>query len=380
MLNLYGDRAFYTIAMPALLVSTLLSLPGCGDICAGLCPSPSGSLSGNASPLNTLPSPTYVVSTLAGNGTHGFADGNSTNAQFNLPAGAALDASGNVYIGDYLNHRIRKIDTQGTVTTLAGSTVGFTNAIGASAQFNLPAGVAVDSSGNVYVADSGNHRIRAITSGGTVSALAGNGIAGFTDGNSASAQFHSPLGVAVDSSGNVYVADSGNHRIRTITSGGTVSTLAGNGTSGFVEGNGTSAQFNNPQGLAVDSSGNIYVADSGNHRIRKITSAGNVTTLAGNGSAGFADGNGTSAQFNNPEGVAVDPNGNLYVSEFDGCRIRKITSIGGVTTVAGNGICVVVDGQGLAAGLDKPWGIAVDSSGYLFVADHYGQRIRKITH
>ena len=203
-----------------------------------------------------------------------------------------------------------------TVSTLAGSTYGYTDGTGTSAQFNNPIGVAVDGAGNVYVADRYNHRIRKITTSGVVSTLAGSGTSGYADGTGTSAQFSNPTGVAVDGAGNVYVADQVNHRIRKITTSGVVSTLAGSGTSGYTDGTGTSAQFNYPTGVAVDGAGNVYVADQGNHRIRKITTSGVVSTLAGSGTSGYTDGTGTSAKFSYPTGVAVDGAGNVYVADL----------------------------------------------------------------
>ncbi|MEO5948894.1 MAG: prepilin-type N-terminal cleavage/methylation domain-containing protein [Candidatus Saccharimonas sp.] len=199
----------------------------------------------------------------------------------------------------------------GGVTTLAGS-------------FNAPYGVATDSADNIYVADYGNNRIRKITQAGIDTVLAGTGVSGFANGAGVSAQFNHPQNLDVDSAGNVYVADYGNNRIRKITPAGVVSTLAGSGVAGFADGAGGSAQFNYPGGIAVDSSGIVYVADKSNHRIRKITSAGVVSTLAGSGVAGFADGAGGSAQFYNPSGVAVDSSGNIYVADRFNNRIRKI--------------------------------------------------------
>jgi PKD repeat protein len=320
-----------------------------------------------------------VVSTLAGSGTAGFADGTGTAAQFNYPHGVAVDSSGNVYVADEYNHRIRKITAAGVVSTLAGSGVaGFADGTGTEAQFYRPNGVAVDSSGNVYVGDHLNHRIRKITAAGDVSTLAGSGVAGFADGTGITAQFNYPGHLALDSSGNIYVADHFNHRVRKITPAGVVSTLAGSGAAGFADGTGTAAQFNYPFGVAVDSSGNVYVTDHSGHRIRKITPVGVVSTLAGSGVAGFADGTGTDAQFYNPYEVDVDSSGNVYVADTTNYRIRKITTAGVVSTLAGSGVAGFADGMGADSQFNNPIGIALDSSGNLYVGDGNNHRIRKI--
>jgi sugar lactone lactonase YvrE len=321
---------------------------------------------------------TSTVSTLAGSGEFGFAEGTGAAAQFWGPYGVAVDASGNVYVADEGNHRIRKITPTGTVSTLAGSgTAGFADGSGTLAQFFYPLGVAVDASDNVYVADKRNHCIRKITPTGTVSTLAGSGTAGFADGSGVAAQFYSPYGVAVDALGNVYVADAVNHRIRKVTPSGTVSTLAGSGTAGFADSTGTNAQFNNPFGVAVDASGNVYVADRLNHRIRKITPTGTVSTLAGS-TYGSADGAGTNAQFSSLEGVTVDASGNVYVADTPNQRIRKITPSGTVSTLAGSATAGFADGSGTAAQFNRPTGVAVDASGNVYVADALNSRIRKI--
>ena len=210
-----------------------------------------------------------MVSTLAGS-DYGFADGTGAAAQFSNPSGVAVDASGMVYVADQANNRIRKITPAGVVSTLAGSSYGFANGTGTAAQFADPLSVAVDAAGMVYVADSGNNRIRKITPAGVVSTLAGSGY-GFANGTGTAAQFANPFGVAVDATGTVYVADMYNHRIRKITPAGVVSTLAGSGVDGFANGTGTAAQFAFPRGVAVDAAGTVYVADGNNNRIRKIT-------------------------------------------------------------------------------------------------------------
>jgi len=328
-------------ALILLIVGTLIS-----------CPKPTGS-----------PSKVWVVSTIAGGGNP---------AEFNSPSGVAVDASGNVYVADTNNHRIRKITlTSREVSTIAGSTEGFADDAGTSAKFDWPSGVAVDAAGNVYVADFYNHRIRRIIlTSREVNTLAGGGNP---------AQFNHPVGVAVDSSGNVYVADYGNHRIRKITlTSREVNTLAGSGTAGSADGLGTAAQFRNPTGVAVDAKGNVYVADFSNNRIRKITSGGEVDTLAGTGTPGSKDGAGTSAQFNEPTGVALDAEGNVYVADSGSHLIRKITPEGVVSTIAGSGTAGFKDDAGTEAQFNTPKGVAVDAEGNIYVADHYNHRIRKI--
>ena len=321
------------------------------------------------------------VSTLAGSGTPTFANGTGSAASFFYPNQAAVDGSGNLYVSDRLNHRIRKITPEGVVTTLAGSgTQTFADgSIGSAASFNFPIGIAVDGSGNVYVGDGNNNRIRKITASGEVSTLAGNAAFGFADGSGAGVKFYMPAGVAVDGSGNVNVADYKNHRIRKITSAGVVTTLAGSAWEGYTDGSGSAAQFANPWGVTVDGGGNVYVADYSNNRIRKITSAGLVTTLAGSGTATFADGNGSAASFKQPKGVAVDGSGNVYVADAGNSRIRKITPSGLVTTLAGSGTATYADGTVSAAGFNHPTGVAVDGSGNVYVMDENNHRIRIIS-
>jgi sugar lactone lactonase YvrE len=270
--------------------------------------------------------PAGEVITLAGTAdSDGEDNANGISASFNNPTGVAVDESGNVYVADQSNDLIRKISPTGDVTTLAGNpTWGAVNGNGTSASFDFPSGVAVDGSGYVYVADKNNSLIRKISPTGDVTTLAGTGNPGAVNGNGTLASFNFPNGVAVDGSGNVYVADKNNHLIRKISPTGDVTTLAGTGNPGAVNGNGTLASFNFPYGVAVDGSGNVYVADQNNHLIRKISPTGDVTTLAGTGSPGAVNGNGTLASFNNPAGVAVDGSGNVYVADKNNSLIRKI--------------------------------------------------------
>jgi sugar lactone lactonase YvrE len=239
-------------------------------------------------------------------------------------------------------------------------------------------GLAVDANGNIYVADAGNHLIRKITPAGVVTTLAGSGKPEFADGDGVSASFSSPSWVALDKNGNLYVSDFNNNRIRKITPSGVVTTLAGSETAGYADGQGTAAQFKGPSGIAVDGIGNIYVGDRGNNRIRKISPSGVVTTLAGSETAGYADGQGKAAKFNNPTSLAVDGIGNLYVADNGNNRIRKITPSGTVTTLAGSGNTGAEDGYGTAASFKGPWGIAVDAIGTVYVADQQNHKIRKI--
>jgi sugar lactone lactonase YvrE len=327
----------------------------------------------------------YNFTTMAGYAGYGSADGTGSAARFYNPLGVAVDSAGNLYVADSGNCTIRKVTPAGVVTTLAGlaGSYGSADGTGSAARFNFPSGVAVDSAGNVYVADEFNDTIRKVTPAGVVTTLAGlAGNSGSADGTGSAAQFFQPVGVAVDSAGNVYVADGANNTIRKITSAGVVTTLAGQaGSFGSADGTGTAAQFYNPSGVAVDGAGNVYVADYANHTIRKITSAGVVTTLAGlAGSPGNADGTGSAARFNIPSGVAVDSAGNLYVAEFGNSTIRKVTPAGVVTTVAGlAGSLGSADGTGSAARFYNPSGVAVDTNGSVYVADYGNHTIRKIT-
>jgi sugar lactone lactonase YvrE len=330
-----------------------------------------------------------TVSTLAGDpGWFGDADGTGSAARFDNPNGITVDGSGNLYVAEMRNHTIRKITPSGTVTTLAGAAKqpGSTDGTGAGARFYTPTGVAWTTWGaSLYVADSGNDTIRVVyPSDGTVSTVAGAAEQfGSTDGPVSSARFGFPYGVATDADGNVYVADNGNSTIRKVSWVGAsrvVTTLAGApNQDGSIDGTGTAARFSNPFSVALDGAGNVYVADFGNHNIRKITPTGIVTTLAGvAGQPGSADGTGSDAHFNHPTGVAADGSGNVYVADSINNTIRKITPGGVVSTLAGlAGQSGSDDGIGTGARFLSPFGVAVDASGNLYVTDG-NQTIRKI--
>ncbi len=319
-----------------------------------------------------------IVTTLAGS-SQGFADGTGAGASFSNPFGVAALSNGTIVVADHANSRIRLVTPGGVVTTLAGSgSAAFANGTGTAASFNVPTGVAVTSTGDIVVADYSNHRIRLVTSAGVVTTLAGSGTPAFANGTGAGASFNFPFGVAVTSTGNIVVADTSNHRIRLVTPAGVVTTLAGSGSPAFANGTGADASFYNPTGVAVTSTGNIVVADQGNHRIRLVTPAGVVTTLAGSGTPAFANGTGAGASFYLPAGVAVTSTGDIVVTDQANNRIRLVTPLGVVTTLAGSGAGEFANGTGVAASFSNPIGVAVTPTGDVVVGDQTNQRIRLI--
>jgi sugar lactone lactonase YvrE len=379
-----------------ILTFAMAAAVGCGPSEAGVAdlsmpadlavPSADGALSDLPPPCQTV-----VVSTLTGNHTFGFFDGTggaNGTTEFRNPLGVAVDSVGNVYVADFMNHRVRRVAPDGTTTTLAGNgTPASTDGTGGAdggAQFQFPTGVTVGAAVNVYVAESGAARIREIVTDGGVhtATLAGNK-AGFFDGpDGATSLFYGPAAVAFRQ-GVVYVADG--HRIRKVAAvNGATTTLAGNGVAGFFDGtggaNGTT-QFNSPQGVAVDNIGNVYVADATNNRIRKVALDGTTTTLAGTGTSGSLDGPGATAQFNNPQGVAVDlSTGDVYVADNGNNCIRKVAPDGTTTTLAGSSSPLALhfqDGVGCQALFGQPNGIALLGK-VLFVSEFFN-RIRKIT-
>ncbi len=328
------------------------------------------SLNPSSSSVNMPVADTCVlVSTVAGNGTAGYVDGAGDIAQFMGPYKLDIDAAGNIYVADYSSHIIRKINPAGVVSTLAGTpgVSGWVDGAGAAAQFSYPADVDVDAAGNVFVVDQVGHRVRKIDPMGNVTTIAGNGTAGLTDANGLNAQFNYPSGITVDAAGNLYIADQFNHRIRKIDSAGEVTTLAGTGMfGGYVDGGVATAEFNRPVGIAIDNAGNLYVADNGNNRIRKIDTNNMVSSIF---------------SVSLPPDVDVDASGNIYIVDPNNACIRKIDPMGNVSIAAGT--CApsdagYLDGAAETAMFSTPNGLAVDGTGDVFVADLGNYRIRKI--
>ncbi|MEZ4369008.1 MAG: hypothetical protein R2939_22415 [Kofleriaceae bacterium] len=338
---------------------------------------------------------TGVITTVVGTGVAGFSGdgGAATGAQLSFVASVAVDGAGNLYIADTFNHRIRRVVSgTGVITTVAGTgAAGFSGDGGAATSATLASafGVAVDGDGNLLIADTANHRIRRVEGGtGVISTVAGTGSQGFSgDGGTAtSAQLKEPAAVAVDGTGNLYIADTANHRVRRLATGtAVISTVAGTGVDGFSGDGGvaTSVQLAYPDGVSVDAAGNLYIADTEHHRIRRVESATSViSTVAGTGSVGFSGDGGlaTDAQLALPTGVAVDGAGDLFIADSFNHRIRRVAAgTGVITTVAGTGVLGFGDGgAATSARLARPHGVAVDAAGDLFIADTSNSRIRRV--
>ena len=336
---------------------------------------------------------TYRIETIAGTGTAGFAGdgGQASSAQFSSPCAAIVDSSGAIYVSDSANNRVRKITSDGTVSTVAGNgTAGYSgdgkSATDAGAELDQPCGLALDSSNNLYIADTGNHVIRKVSSG-NISTVAGNSQLGFSGdgGYATSAQLTRPAGVTVDSKGQIYIADSGNHVVRLVTTDGKISTIAGNGapTRAGDGGLATAASLNNPMSIVLDeASGAYYIADTDNGVIRKVTSGGIITTVAGNAIIGFnGDGPGAQTELSYPKSIARDAAGNLYIADCVNSRIRILTTAGNIATIAGNGALGSYgdNGPARAAALNFPSSVALDSSGHIVIVDPDNQKLRRLT-
>ncbi|HLH44532.1 MAG TPA: IPT/TIG domain-containing protein [Bryobacteraceae bacterium] len=327
------------------------------------------------------------IMTLVGNGlvTYSGDGGAAQNALMNAPSGVVIAPSGVVYIADTNNQRVRMIASDGTISTVAGNgTPGFAGdgSTGASAQVNFPTGLATDASGNVYISDTGNQRVRML-SGGSITTVAGNGAAGYggDGGPATSAQINSPAGLAVDKAGNLYIADFSNNAVRKVA-GGTITTIAGTGAAGYAGDGGPAAQaqLNGPAALALDSSGNLYIADSGNHVVRKISPGGIITTIAGNTmSASSGDGGlATAASLAVPNALAADSQGNVYIADASANRVRMVTAGGLIVTIAGAGTAGYSgdNGPAINAQFNGLAGISLDASGNIYVADRANNAIR----
>jgi trimeric autotransporter adhesin len=337
---------------------------------------------------------TGVISTVAGNNTTGSTGdgGPAVKAALNAPHGIAVDSTTNIYISEYGDSRIRKVSkSNGNISTIAGTgSFGFSGDGGAATKANLanPWGISVDGSGNVYFADQRNNRIRKISSSGTIGTAAGNGVLSYSGDNGPAirAQLNGPQGIATDAAGNVYIVDGLNNAVRKVSTAGVISTIAGTGTLGFSGdgGQGTSAQLNRPQAVAADAAGNVYIADTGNNRVRVVSPSGVISTISGTGASGFAGDGGpaSSAQLNAPQGLTLDSAGNLYVATFNDNRVRKISAGGMINTIAGNGGFGYAGdgGPGPSAILNAPQGLAVDAAGNVYIADAANNRIRAVSH
>ncbi|MCK5523505.1 MAG: hypothetical protein KAI83_10270 [Thiomargarita sp.] len=335
----------------------------------------------------------WMISTIAGDGTRGYSGdgGLATAAQLNQPWGIAVDSSGVLYVADFKSHSIRKIDNQGVITTIAGDGRQGYHGDGGSAtaaQLNQPRGIALDSNGALYIADAQNHLIRKINRQGIITTIAGNNVAGYCcEGIQATtAQLNYPIDVAIDNANNLYIADKNNHVIRKVDSHGIITTIVGDNTQGNGTrdegGLATRTQLNSPHAIALDHFGHLYIADYGNHLIRKVDKNGYINTVAGNATQGYSgDGkSATTAQLNFPSGIALDKAGNLYINDTQNYRIRRVDIQGNITTIAGDGTQGYSGDNGIAtaAQINTAFYIAVDKREQLYFADTDNYRLRKI--
>jgi len=334
-----------------------------------------------------------IITTISGNGIEasGGDGGPASAAELSIPSSVAIDRAGNIFITDPVDNCIREINTSGIINTIAGiaGTEGYSGDGGpaTAAELYTPYGVAVDNSGNIYIADQGNNAVRKVNAAGIISTIAGTGSAGYSGdgGTGASAALNWPNAVAADDSGNVYIADLGNNCIRKVNASGTITTIAGNGFFGYGGDGGpaTAAQLWEPYSVAVDNSGNIFISDFDDWHIRKINSSGIISSIAGNGTQGYSgDGeSATAAELDEPTGVTVDREGNVYFNDASNYRVRKINPFGIISTIAGFGALGYSgdSGPAISAEISSATGVAVDNDGNVYIADTDNDRIRKVT-
>jgi sugar lactone lactonase YvrE len=318
---------------------------------------------------------TPTVTTFAGSGSPGSANATKTLASFDFPTGIAIDKNGYFLVADNLNETIRAITPLGVVGTICGTvgTSGYKNTTD-SVLFNSPQGIALDPLGNIYIADQYNGVIRVINTSGVTSTYAGNK----SDATFSTTLFSAPTGLATDAAGDLFVSDTRLNTITKITPKGVISTVAGNGLAGNANGTGTSATFYQPIALVVDGEGNIYVADAGNNEIRLINTQGQVSTFAGNGSQGSSNGKGAAATFHAPSGIGIDSQGNLYVADSGNNEIREIAADGTVSTLAGTGATGAANGSPSTSTFNGPTGLVVDPYSHIYVVDSGNNLIREI--
>ena len=342
-------------------------------------------------PPTTAAAGPQTISTVAGTGVPGDSgdSGPATSAQVNQPAGVAVDIAGNFYIADFAAHRVRKVDTSGTITTVAGTGIaGFSGdgAAATAARIASPADVLVDAAGNLYIADYDNHRVRKVDTAGTITTFAGKNASGNSgDGGLATAaRMANPVGLAADAAGNVYIADYTNANVRKVNTAGIISTVAGTGTEGYTGDGGpaTAATLKNPGDIAVSASGDLLIADSGNSVVRKVNTVGTISTVAGTGVPGYSGdaGSATAAQLSFPVGIAADLSGGYFIADFSNHVIRKVDALGVITTVAGTGIAGYSGdgGDAIAAQLTWPARVNLNLAGDFFISDLGNGTVRKV--
>ena len=340
---------------------------------------------------NLLFSQSYIITNVAG-GHFGYSGdgGPCVNAELYNPTAVYADNAGNIYLSDWANSRLRVVNSAGIITTIAGNGIfGFSGDGGtaSAAELNGPMGIFMDGSGNIYVADIGNSRVREINTNGIINTIAGNGTYGFSgDGGAATAAaFEDIAGICGDVSGNIYLADEFNNRVRKINTSGIISTIAGCGARGYSGDGGaaTLAEFYYPSGVAVDVSGNLYIADESNNCIREVNPDGLISTIAGNGIAGYSGDGGLAAfaELDNAAGVGIDKTGNIYITDGFNNRIRKMNTSGIISTIAGNGLKGYsgIGDTATLASINDPVGIEADEEGNLYFANEFNNHVEKLS-